>query len=768
MRNIRCLKLIVLLSSLLLLAFHQAESVSSQSDEQRNYWAFRKPVRPSIPPVKNKSWVRTPIDAFILSRLEEKSLSPSPRADKQTLLRRVTFDLTGLPPTPEEVKSFLADNSPHAYEKVVKRLLASPRYGERWAQHWLDVVRFAETNGFELDADREQSWRYRDYVVKSFNEDKPYDTFIIEQIAGDEIDPDDFELRVATGFLRAGPQHVVAGNQDTAVNRQEWLTEVMFGIGNGILGLTVGCARCHNHKFDPIPQADFYRLQAFFVASDNHDFKQPSKEQEESYAAALKAHKEKLKPIQDQIAAIEKPYKDRMIAEKRSKLEPQFANALAKDEKLRSEDEKRLAKDAQRMLNVNWDELVPALTPEDREKRALLRRQMHNIELQAPESLPKALGVADVLASPAAMRILKSGDPHRPGDEVQPRFLSVLLPKDAPLSADIPRLPERIKSTGRRLALARWLAQPDHPLTARVMMNRLWHYYFGRGIVSTPNDFGRYGQQPTHPDLLDWLATEFSTPKDGMGWSLKRMHELVVLSSTYQQSSRPVVNKAEIDPENKLLWRMNRRRLDAESIRDSVLATAGTLTELLGGPSIRVPLEPEIYDTIFTEAEPDNLWPVHPDPRQHTRRSLYLIRKRNVRLPLLVAFDAPDLMSTCGARSVSIHSLQALTLINSDFMFQQSQALARRLFAKTGANQRLMIIKLHELALGRSPRPQEIVTARSFLNDQTAIIRRRIARGEEVVKLANLDRLRIDPAVAAAWVDLCLATMNLNEFVYLK
>ncbi len=734
------------------------------TDAQRNYWAFRKPARPPIPKVKNQTWVRAPVDAFILAKLEEKGIQPSPPADKRALLRRVTFDLTGLPPTPEEINAFLADKSPQAYEKVVKRLLASPRYGERWAQHWLDVVRFGETNGFELDAEREQSWRYRDYVVKSLNDDKPYDRFIVEQIAGDELDPNSFEMRVATGFLRAGPQHVVAGNQDLAVNRQEWLTEVMLGVGNGIMGLTVGCARCHDHKFDPIPQADYYRLQAFFAASDNYDFKRPTKEQQQAHEAAVKAHKEKLKPIQDQIAAIEKPYKEKLVAAKRAKLEPQYANALAKEEKLRSEEEKRLAKDARSMLEVKWDELVASLSREDREKRAALRRQMHNIELYAPEPLPKALAVADTLTPIPPMRILKGGDPHRLGDEVQPRFPSVTLPKDAPPELEIKQVQlGEFKSTGRRLALARWLAQPDNPLTARVMMNRLWHYHFGRGIVATPNDFGRNGQQPTHPELLDWLATEFVE----RGWSLKQMHELMVLSNAYQQSSAVDDVKAKIDPDNKLLWRMNRQRLDAEAIRDAVLAINGKLTEQSGGPSIKVPLEPEVYDTIFTEQEPDNLWPVHPDPRQHTRRSLYLIRKRNVRLPMLVAFDAPDLMSACGARQVSVHALQSLTLMNSEFMLEQSKALAERLFKEAGGDDRAMITRLYELTLARKPQLTELRLTQNFLKGQTAVIRDRAARGEAVAKLKDLPK-GIDEAAAAAWVDLCLATMNLNEFVYLK
>jgi uncharacterized protein DUF1553/uncharacterized protein DUF1549 len=772
MRHKRFIKLIPLIAAPLFISILSTDPAHSQRQaytgakpltaEQRNYWAFRTPVRPAVPLVRHR--VSNPIDSFILAGIEAKGLEPSPRADKQTLLRRVTFDLTGLPPTPEEIRAFLSDNSPGAYRKVVKRLLASPRYGERWAQHWLDVARFGETNGFELDADREQAWRYRDYVIKSLNDDKPYDRFILEQIAGDEIAPDDFEMRVATGFLRGGPQHVVSGNQDLAINRQEWLTEVMFSIGNGILGLTVGCARCHNHKFDPIPQADFYRFQSFFAASDNFDFKLSEQKMVESYEVAAKAHKAKLKPIGERIDALEKPYRDRLTEEKRAKLDPQYRDALAKDEKARTEKEKQLAKEAEEKLEIKWDELVPALSPEDREKRAALRRQLHEIERSAPEAPPKALSVADVIRPVPAMQILKGGDPHRPDEEVTPRFLSVLLPQDAPPAAEIPSLPDGVKSTGRRLALARWLVRAENPLTARVLMNRLWHYHFGRGIVATPNDFGRNGKQPTHPQLLDWLATEFVAG----GWSLKKMHELIVLSNTYQQSSSEDPGKAKIDPENSLFWRMNRQRLDAEAIRDSVLAAAGTITEQTGGPSIRVPLEPEVYDTIFTEAEPDNLWPVHPDPRQHTRRSIYLIRKRNVRLPLLVAFDSPDLMSSCGARSVSVHALQALTLMNSAFMLQQSQALAQRLLKEANGDERSMIVKLYQLALGRRPSQVETRITRSFLDDQTAIIR---DRKEDIVKLKESPKSlpkSSDEARVAAWVDLCLATLNLNEFVYLN
>ncbi|MBX3280002.1 MAG: DUF1549 domain-containing protein [Acidobacteria bacterium] len=736
-----------------------AESASGKAvitEAHRNYWAFRSPVRPETPRVLRSDRVRNPIDAFVLARLEGNGMTISPEADRRTLLRRVTFDLTGLPPTPEEINAFLADRSTDAYEKVVARLLASPRYGERWAQHWLDVVRFAETNGFELDQDREGAWRFRDWVIDSLNEDKPYDRFLTEQIAGDQIAPDDFRMRTATGFLRAGPQHVVAGNQDLAVNRQEWLTEAVNGVGNAVLGMTIGCARCHDHKFDPIPQADYYRLQAFFASTDNADFRNPAKDQQEAHDAAVKAHKELLKPIKDDIAAIEKPYRDRLAAEKRAKLEAPYVAALAIEEKKRTPDEQRLAKDAMSMLQVKWDELVASLNPDDRERRAALRRRMHDIELHAPAPLPVALGVEDKISPTPKTFIFKGGDPHVPAEEVEPRFPSVLTAPDAPA----------VRDEKRRLALARWLVRPDHPLTSRVMMNRLWHHYFGRGIVATPNDFGRNGGRPSHPELLDWLSSEFVAG----GWKLKRMHEMIVLSSVYRQSSISAAEASKAvqgDPENILLWRQNRKRLDAEALRDSILAVSGRLTEKTGGPSVRVPLDPEVYDTIFTEFEPDNLWPVTPDAREHTRRSLYLLRKRNVRLPMFVAFDAPDWMSSCAARSASVHALQALTMLNSDFMFNESRALAGRIAAETSGNRAAMISRLYELSFGRRPKPAEIRLTEEFLRSQTAIIRARISNGEPIAAPEGA-KLNIERANAAAWVDLCLATLNRNEFIYIR
>ena len=759
--------------------------------EHRKYWAFVSPVKSEVPKIAG---YKNPIDAFIVAELNKKGLTLSPSADKATLLRRVTFDLTGLPPTPEEIKAFLNDKSPNAYEKIVDKLLASPRYGERWAQHWLDVVRFGETNGFELDAERPQAWRYRDYVVNSLNADKPYDRFIQEQIAGDEIDPENFEAQIATGFLRAGPQHVVSGNLDKAELRQEYLTETMLGLGSGIMGLTVGCARCHDHKFDPILQSDFYKMQAFFAATDNDTFSKAPISDFEKYQASMKSHKEKIKPITDQIELSEKPFKEKLKEKKLSELDSKYAEALKIPKESRTPEQKEIAKDAERMIDVKYEELLMVMPDEPKAKRAALRRQMHDMVWQEPTPIPKALVVADKLSPIPPAFVFKGGEVHSPIVEVQPNFPKVFLP---PNSNETPNIIPTKSSTGRRTALAKWLTSPDNPLTARVMVNRLWHQHFGRGLVATPNDFGRNGSGVTNQKLLDWLAVEFMNADFGLRnaelktaspnenilqkfkpWSMKNIHRLMVTSATYRQSSAltpqsalqnphsTLPNPQSLDPENKLLWRANRQRLDAEALRDAILASSSVLNEERGGPSIRVPMEPEVVETIFTEYEPDNLWPVHPDTKQHTRRSLYLLHKRNVKLPMLVAFDTPDLQSVCGARNVSVHSLQALTLMNSQFMQDQSKALARRILgdAKTTQNR---LVSLYELTLGRAPRAEEIKAANIFLKEQSAILKARKARGEEIVTFNELPA-NIDPITAAAWVDLCLATLNLNEFVYIK
>jgi len=741
------------------------------------HWAFVKPVRPAVPRVAHAASVRNSVDAFVLKSLESRGLTPSPPADRRALIRRVTFDLTGLPPTPSEIAAFLADSSPNAYDRVVSRLLASPHFGERWAQHWLDVVRFGESNGYEHDGDRPQAWRYRDWVVAAFNSDMPYDRFVKLQVAGDLLAPNDFQARVATGFLRAGPYHITGGNLDPVDMRQEWLTEAVAGIGNGILGLTIGCARCHDHKYDPIPQADYYRMQAFFAAAADRDDVKATDAEKAAATAAEKAIKARTAPIDAQIAEIEGPVRARLREEKRQALPPEYKAALAIDSSRRTAAQKKLASEASTQLNISWDEVVNALPPADRARRAALRQQVFAIERELPAPLPTAEGVTDVILPPPATHLLVRGDIHNPGQEVQPGSPSCIPAPDQLAVAP---------GENPRLTLVRWLTAPDNCLTSRVFVNRLWHYLFGRGIVATPNDFGRHGQVPTDPALLDWLATTFSGQQR---WSVKEAIRLLVTSNTYRQSAEFDAKKAAIDPENRLLWRMNRRRLDAEALRDSILSAAGTINLQVGGPSVRIPLEPEVYDTIFSEYEPDNLWPVTPDAGQHTRRTLYLVRKRNVRLPMLAVFDQPDMMSSCAARGQTVHALQALTLLNSGFMRAQSYALAARVWddpvhglrrfdraagnraapvqAAGGDNAGARIDRLFEVALGRPPVPKERQAAARFLADQAALARAAADHGDRADARAYVPN-GAGAAEFAALADLCLATMNSNEFAYIR
>jgi hypothetical protein len=625
-----------------------------------------------------------------------------------------------LPPSPGEVDAFLGDRSPQAYEKVVDRLLAAPHYGERWALRWLDVVRYADTNGYELDGERPHAWRYRDYVVNSFNRDKPYDRFVQEQIAGDELFPGASEPLIATGFHRCGPIHLVGGNQDEEVNRQEVLTEMTTAIGQVFLGLTVNCARCHNHKFDPILQSDYYRLQAVFAATGGKDVDIYTPEEKAAYDRELKAWELRLEPVRKQIAAIEKPYRDRLRELRRSKLEAAFRAALAIPADQRTPDQKRIAKEAEDQIKIMWDELVDALSPEDRAHRAKLREHMHALQLTKPSPLAAAFASVNTGKPAPDTHVLKIGDP---------KFKLAKVEAGVPLviesGFEIPQA-----ATGRRAALARWLTAPGHPLTARVMVNRIWQFRMGTGLVRTPNDFGALGDRPANPKLLDWLAVEFMD----QGWSVKAMDRMIVLSAAYQQMTESDPAKAKIDPENKLYWRMNRKRMEGETIRDNVLAVTGSLEPRLGGPPVRIPIEPEIYELLFTEDERDGLWPVTPDPSEHRRRSLYLLNKRTVRLPMMAAFDQPDTMSSCPVRGTSTHALQALSLMNSNFMTEQSAEFAGRIRAAgPGPAQ---VRRAYKLALGRAPQPAEASMGAAFL-----------ARG---------GRLE----------DFCLALLNRNEFVY--
>ena len=704
-----------------LLAAADASAVEPPNDAKQ-YWAFRVPDDPTAPMPATR-WVRTGIDAFVWDGLRAEELAPSREAARARLLRRVCLDLTGLPPTPEQASSFLENASPDAYAQLVESLLASPHYGERWAQKWLDVVRFADTDGFERDGYREHGWRYRDYVVESFNRDKPFDRFIQEQVAGDELFPGDTQALLATGFHGAGPRHVVGGNQDKEEARQEIVTEMALGVGQALLGLTVQCARCHDHKFDPITQEDYYRLEAFFGATELKDVPIASEEETASHDRAVEHHEAAVQPIKQRLREIEAPFNKQVLERKRAALEPRFETALAIPEDERNPEQARLAKEAGSQIKPVWYEILPLMSDRVKRRRSMLRKRLHAMELRKPDSPPAAFAVGN-LEEPPATFILRGGDYRHRGDPVTPGFPRIVgsLGLEAPMGRD-----------GRRSALATWLTSPGNPLTARVMVNRIWEFRMGHGLMADPNNFGLLGGTPSHPDLLDFLARRFVQE----GWSVKAMDRLIVLSSAYRQSSEIDADRAAVDPNNKWYWRAHRRRLSGEAIRDSALAASGRLNRALTGKPVRIPIEPEIYDLIFTEAEPDNLWPVTPDVSQHDRRSLYLLNKRTVRLPFLANFDQPDTMTSCSVRQTSTHALQSLSLLNSGFMQAQSHALADRLQLDCGTSVDCVVERAFQLTLARRPTSQEGRLAKAFLGSRPEALQ-----------------------------DFSLALLNRNEFVY--
>ncbi|GAC1464012.1 MAG: PSD1 and planctomycete cytochrome C domain-containing protein [Isosphaeraceae bacterium] len=736
--------------------------------EQRAHWAYQVVKRPGLPTIQESSWVRNAIDVFILAGLESLGFQHAPEADRVALLRRVTFDLTGLPPTIEEVETFLKDHRTDAYERVVDRLLASTGYGERWTQHWLDLAHYADSNGFELDAERPDAWRYRDWVVRALNEDMPYDRFLGLQLAGDELESRNPDALVATGFGRCGPREMVGGNVDPEIKRQTELSEITGTVGSVFLGLTIGCARCHDHKFDAFPTTDYYRLQAFFAASQLTDVPTASEAEKMSYESARKAIAEKIAPLKGRMESIEAPYRQALLDGKKSQLTAAEKALLLIPEKERTPAQKRLIEGLASTLKVSWEEVAEAVAKvsSDHEERERLKRAIHAIELTLPRPPAHAFALIDEKAEAPVTHVARRGDPKKPGPVVSPRPPGVLLigqPADA-FSQEAIR--PTGSTTGRRLALSSWLVRPDNPLTARVIVNRLWQHHFGRGIVATSSDFGVRGEPPSHPELLDWLATELI----GGGWRLKPLHRLMVTSASYRQASvlprsSIVLKQRTDDPDNSLLWRMNRRRTEAESLRDAMLSVSGELNPKEGGPGVLVPIEKEVEDLIFTEAEVVDLWPETPDPREHHRRSLYLFRKRNVRYPMFDAFDAPDTQSACPKRSASTHALQALVLLNSEFAAARARSLAGRIFRESAGNRDARIARAYLLVLARLPGPHEVEQARTFLDQQANFLRGRPANRPGRASPTFVPE-GTDATDAAALVDFALAMLNRNEFVY--
>ncbi len=705
--------------------------------EQKDHWSFKPVVRPQLPVVKEAGFDRTPIDLFILKGLEQVNFKHAADADRSALLRRVTYDLTGLPPTPEQTRMFLSDTSPQAYERLVDRLLASPAYGIRWAQHWLDLAHYADSNGFELDADRPDAWRYRDWVINALNSDMPYDRFLATQIAGDELYPGDTNALIATGFVRSGPREVVGGNIPEAEKRQNDMTEITGTVGSVVFGLTMACARCHDHKFDPIPTTDYYRLQSFWAGADLVEAEIASKAEKDRIAAENKRIDGLIAPLKKAQSELEQPYRARLGKEKQDGLTANERALLAKPKEQRTPEEQRLAQGVNSALTVHWEEIAEQVAKNrvDHEKREKLKKAVYELDRTRPQPPAHAFAVKDVKKSPPETYVYRRGDFRNTGPLVEPRPPGIIMAGESekawkPVSATATG-----PGSGRRMELARWLTSPANPLVARVMVNRLWQHHFGRGIVATPSDFGTRGEPPSHPELLDWLASELVRG----GWKLKPLHRMMVTSRVYQMRSDTAIgNQERDDPENATLYRMNRRRMEAEGLRDAILTVSGRLNQKMGGPGVKVPIENEIKDLIFTEAEVVDLWPVDLNPEEFNRRSIFVYRKRNVHYAMYDAFDAPDTQSPCPVRSVSTHAPQALVLLNSQF----AQDSARRLALMAGAESlgKDRVENLFERVLARRPTELERSKMALFLGPNPN---------------------------ENAWVDLSLALMNLNEFLYI-
>ena len=638
------------------------------------WWSFRLPVTPRIPAFPDSDWVRNPIDAFVLQRLRGAGLSPSPPAPRAARIRRAYLDLIGLPPSPEEVRAFVGDPSPGAWETVVDRLLARPEYGERWGRHWLDLVRYADSGGFEGDADRPLAWRYRDYVIDAFNRDKPYDRFLREQLAGDELPDRTNETIIATGYLACGQKDLVGMAMEER-RRADELDDLVSTTGSVVLGLTVGCARCHDHKYDPISTNDYYRMQAMFAPTVRREIEIPTPE-ERSQADVHNA------PLEKELAA---------LRARADAMRPQTTDADAK---------KQLA------------EVETAIKATEAKRIAL----------------PKALAVTDGGRDFGPVYVHLRGDPYQRGPRVAPGFLTTL---PGGMTSVGPPWDVKAQTTGRRRALAAWLTNPRNPLPARVWMNRVWRQHFGRGLVDTPSNFGVSGERPTHPELLDWLAVRFQKE----GGRLKPMHRLMLLSSTYQQSSAIRAEAVKADPQNRLLWRIPVRRLEAEAIRDSLLFVAGSLNPERGGPPVYPPVDPSLRADTFQGVN----WPADTQDGPKTwRRSVYVKVKRSLLLPQLEVFDCPEISASVAQRNVTTTPTQALTLLNDPLIRRQARRFAERLKREAGARPEKQVERAYWLALGRAPTPRETTLGAAFLRSGGA------------------DGL----------VDFAHAVFNLNEFVY--
>jgi mono/diheme cytochrome c family protein len=720
------------------------------------HWAFRLPVRPPAPAVRHGERVRTDIDRFIEAALERQGLELGPEADRVTLVRRVTFDLTGLPPTPAEIDAFLADGNPDAYANLVERCLASPHYGERWGKYWLDAAGYADSNGyFSADSDRPLAYRYRDYIIRAFNDDLPYDRFVREQLAGDElagyapggdVPPARVGPLVATHFLRNAPD----GSGESDGNPDEVRTDrftVLEGnlqiTMNCLLGVTIQCARCHSHKFEPISQEEYYRLQAILYPAYCPDrWTKPNErvveagsraERDENHRRTEQVDRQ-VKALKDGLQTMAGPLREQLLEERLRPLEASARAALvqavntAKDK--RTPEQAALLKQ-HKEAEVSDDDLGQRF-PEFAAVREQVRQAVAAREKERPPPLDRLAVLVETDPNPPAHHVLLRGQHGAPGPEVQPGVPAALtLPGN---DFRLPPRPAGQVSSGRRTAFARWLTSPENPLFARVMVNRVWQHHFGKGLVATPDNLGQSGARPSHPELLDYLATELVRS----GWSVKALHRLILASAVYRQSSAPREEAQRLDPDNRLLASYPLRRLDAEAVRDGLLAVSGELDGRMGGPYVP------------TRRRPDGGVDVDEGRDGARRRSVYLQQRRTQVATLLELFDAPAMASNCSARTTSTVPLQSLALLNSEFVRARAKAFALRLEREAGADTDSRLSLAFRLAAGRGPEADERAAGRRFLAAQQALY----------ANEKDADR--------RAWADLCQMVLASNTFLYVE
>jgi Protein of unknown function (DUF1553)/Protein of unknown function (DUF1549)/Planctomycete cytochrome C len=743
------------------------------SQEDRDFWSFRPLRRVTPPAVQDEAWIRNPIDRFIRRAQEAKGLAPAPAADARTLLRRIYFDLVGLPPDLKrvvggryrerrlgielELSSSALD--PAAYETLVQRLLASPQYGERWARHWLDIARYADSDGQEGDADRPNAYRFRDFVIRALNDDLPYDVFVRWQIAGDEIAPDNPQAIAATGFLVAGNSTTlnVAMEEEKLRNRANELDDMISTTGQALLGLSVACARCHDHKYDPIPTRDYYRLMRVFNSGDRTDVPLASPADVKAHRASVAQWQSRLQKASKQrdewMKEVKGPLTKRLRAEKIAKLSLSDGEKKLLRDKPDDPKAKALANRYKKELSLSDSDYVAALSLDQKKTWDERNRAVKAIEARKPAALALAFAFADFGPEPRETWFFERGNFLARNEKMELGFLSVLTrdksPADYWRAARGSRL--RDDSTQQRHALAGWITDLNQGagyLLARVMANRVWQHHFGEGLVRTVSDFGTRGEPPTHPDLLDWLAGELVRS----GWRLKHLHRLIVTSATYRQGTAANKQNAAIDPENRLLWHRRPLRLEAEALRDSMLAVAGSLNPSMFGPAFKPPIPDEAMQARnVTNPYPRNV----KDAPENRRRTIYSFHKRVVQYPLSQAFDSPDAQVSCGRRVNTTVAPQALALLNDPFIRLRARELAGRLRAEAGGAPSAQVVRAFQLGLGREPDPDERKPALAFLADQ-----------------AN-SRRRHDPKLSAenardlALVDFCQMLFSLNEFLYI-